>query len=346
MRATSSFDTAFELYGKCVAEARALTSEEFEAIWNCIGAYIRSVLRRKVFGVSDFDLDDLEVEVQFRIWDRMRRGILPVDGGSRLFVGSLKRIALQTAIDSYRKESLRERSRRGYEQTAPTTVPDRTERLSSGELLSCHEQHIAWMMAERARFEVLEDQDLCEKLVTLFLTNGKRKEIAGVLESVDFWDKEFLLVYTQVLFRWCYYDFTHRMELTMPLDDIYHRNKKEFIGALRAASLVTSQYGVIPELVEIFEEQVYKFLTIFAGRTFVVPPLAELRTQLTNVAIWVALSRQPPEKRPQIERGLARRLGLKRQQVTNAFETMKTLMSNLAMEVRADGQEKEEEENT
>ncbi len=52
---------------------------------------------------------------------------------------------------------------------------------------------------------------------------------------------------------------------------IYHRGKRMFVDALKAAVMTECPYSLLAEILFCFNDDAVKFLHIFAGRTIVVP---------------------------------------------------------------------------
>lgn len=116
--------------------------------------------------------------------------------------------------------------------------------------------------------------------------------------------------------------------------EIYHRNKNEFVTVLKAAVLLTSQYDLVPEILDIFEDQALEFLLIFSGRVVTVPPWSEVTAQFRRVSAWIALSAATDDERDELESKLAADFHISRKELVFMFDDMEALMSNLGMELR------------
>lgn len=127
---------------------------------------------------------------------------------------------------------------------------------------------------------------------------------------------------------------------------IYHKNRKQFLSVLRAATHITSQYELVPDIVEVFEEDAVKFLEIFGGRVISVPPFNEVVTQMRRVAIWLALKPLPEEQRVEAASRMVASFGMHRKRILETFDSMDVLLDSLGIELREDrGAENNKEKN-
>lgn len=118
--------------------------------------------------------------------------------------------------------------------------------------------------------------------------------------------------------------------------EIYHRNKGQFITALKAAVLLECQYDALPEIFDVFGDEALKFVEIFSGRTVKVPSVRDLVTRLKQVSVYVAMGscEGDEEKMERVVALAALRFGMRKAEVRQHYLNMKTLMDNLAMELR------------
>lgn len=122
-----------------------------------------------------------------------------------------------------------------------------------------------------------------------------------------------------------------------PVLAIYHRNKRQFVSALKAAVFAEAQFEVIPEIIDIFgDDQAVKFLEIFSGRVISVPAIRDIVKKLREVSIWVALesAKQGNRDHEQAVAILATKFKMRKTQIRTVYEAMCSLMQSLAMEVR------------
>lgn len=121
-----------------------------------------------------------------------------------------------------------------------------------------------------------------------------------------------------------------------PVLRIYHKNRGQFLSILRAATHITSQYELVPDIVEIFEDQAVKFLEIFGGQIIAVPPFGEVVTQMRRVAIWMALKPLPQKDRDKLSTAMVAPFGMHKKRILETFASMDALMESLGMELQGE----------
>jgi hypothetical protein len=120
---------------------------------------------------------------------------------------------------------------------------------------------------------------------------------------------------------------------------IYHKNSKQFMSVLRATTCITSQYELIPEIVEIFDDDALRFLEIFGGQVISIPPFAEIITQMRRVAIWMALKPLAESKRGEAATAMVTTFGVYKKKILETFSSMDSLMDSLGFELETEGQD-------
>lgn len=117
---------------------------------------------------------------------------------------------------------------------------------------------------------------------------------------------------------------------------IFEDHGKRFISALRAATLFTSKYEVLPEVLEIFgEDDFIRFLEIFGGRVVTVPRVEEVNRVLRDIAVWVSLSHPDEAERKRRELWLVQEFGLTRTRLRKIYAAVSDSMVNVGLSLRA-----------
>ena len=118
----------------------------------------------------------------------------------------------------------------------------------------------------------------------------------------------------------------------MPALEIFHESSKQYISALRAATLYISKWELLPDVLEIFGEEKYrKFLNVFGGRVIRVPEIKEVTGVLRDIAIWAALSHTNEEEKARREALLVAQYGLARSKLRDIHAAVDDAMAGLGL---------------
>lgn len=201
-------EQSFERYLEYHASKTELSDACFEAIWAGIERYVAAIVRNRT-SCCEFDRDDHRAEIQIAIWQGLRARRLPIKSVA-LFMGAVQVTACKVLIDRYRTSEAAARAESTYIEVASRHVEEPQDVVAENEIRLERAPVIAHEMAKRARFTAVSEE-LCHDAAVAFLTTPGLRSLPMVLREVVFWDKEFLLVYLLVLFRWVCYDMNEEL---------------------------------------------------------------------------------------------------------------------------------------